>query len=118
MGTFGNNKIHNFSSSHHDIWNTNKLNFSNKFEPVKYVEPDDLDKKQTKRGKVSYSFWVNHMHRKGPFHEVNIMQFSEQKWNRKRRNDMNPVELRLGFMKSNRMGINDNFGYQRDDLTK
>merc|ERR1711912_227600 len=50
--------------------------------------------------------------------QVNIMQFSEQKWNQKGKNDMNPVELRFGYMKSKTIGRNDNFGYQRDDLTK
>jgi len=100
--TFGKNTTINLSSSHHDIWNTNKLNFSNKFEPVKYLDKDDKVK-------------VGNRYKQ---RQVNIMQFSEQKWNQKGRNDMNPVELRLGYMKSNQMDKKDNFGYQRDDLTK
>merc|ERR1711976_194451 len=100
--TFGKNKIQEFSSSHHDIWNTNKLKYSDKFEPIKWLDNND---------KVKVGRYYKPRH-------VNIMQFSEQKWNQKGKNDMNPVELRLGYMKSKTIGRNDNFGYQRDDLTK
>merc|ERR1712178_603891 len=99
---FGKTTTIDISSSHHDIWNTNKLSYSDKFEPVKWLDNDDkvlVGKRYKPR-------------------QVNIMQFSEQKWNQKSKNDMNPVELRLGYMKSKTIGRNDNFGYQRDDLTK
>merc|ERR1712173_527169 len=99
--TFGKNTLHEISSSHHDIWNTNKLNYSDKFEPVKWLDNDD---------KVLVG-------RRYKPRQINIMQFSEQQWNQKGKNDMNPVELRLGYMKSKPIGRNDNYGYQRD-LTK
>lgn len=101
--SFGQPQIFNLSNTHHDIWNTNKRTISRicdtKFKPAKFED-------NTEKVKIGKTY----LNRK-----VKILQFSEQIKQTNSRNDFNPVELRIAYMKKHHSDYEnqENPGYNR-----